>query len=429
MKNHVILGNGGAAISAVKALRSIDFDDEVTIISREGGPAYSPVLTTDYLAGSIDYQATFICDDSFYQQNKVSTLFGKNVIKIDTGIKKVSTDSGEVLKYDNLLIASGSSPVVPSMAGVNLPGVFTLYSGNDAQEIMAFLAEKETVAVIGSGLIGMQVLQALVTRGKSVVLVEMMAQILPQILNQEGARLLEERLRQKGVDIHLSETVSSIRGNGGGKKVLQLASGAQATVDAVILAVGVRPNVDFLKNSGLELNTGIIVDEYCRTSIDGVWAAGDVAEAVDPVSGQPAINATWPSAVEQGRVAGLNMAGQKASIQHNLRFNVLNLFDSTCVSIGLIGTEGTKLDEVGWQDEGNYRKLFFKDGLFVGAVLLGETEDAGIIASLIERRTLFPDLYEALRSRRVLAHSIKDYYWSTLLNTIRKGVADFGYYL
>jgi len=413
MKKHLIVGNGGAAISAARAIRAVSLDDEITIISKENCCAYSPVLITYYLGGRIGHEDMFICDESFYRRNKVNAALGIKATKVDTKLGRVYTDSNEAFNYDNLLIATGSSPIVPSIAGVNLPGVFVLRTVDDAERIISFLESKESVAIIGSGLVAMQALGALVNRGKKAILVARKHQILRMILDLQGARMLEERLYQRGIDIRLNEPVLGIGiHNKGSKKVISLTSGAELTADAVILAVGVRPNVDFLQGSGIELSGGVVVDQHCRASADGVYAAGDVAEACDPITGHYTINATWPSAIEQGRVAGLNMAGKEALILRNVRSNITTLFGFSFASLGLIKAEGMKLDEIVAEDGAVYRKLFFKEGLLVGAVLLGEIDDAGIIANLIQRHTLFPNLYEALLRRSVLSHSVNEYYWS-----------------
>jgi NAD(P)H-nitrite reductase large subunit len=415
---HLILGNGIAAISAVKALRSVNADDEITIVSREKYCAYSPVLTTYYLGGSIGRDDVFICDESFYRQNKINLVLGINPVKLDIELRKVYLDNNETLNYDDLLIATGSSSIVPSIKGGNLPGVFTLYSVDDAEKIISFLQTMERVAVIGAGFIGMQTIGALTKRGKDVLIVEMADQILPQTLDYQGAKILEERLCQEGVDIYFSETASGLYDKGGGK-VISLASGAELTADSVIIAVGVRPNVAFLRGSGLKLHKGVIVDQHCRTNADGVYAAGDAAEACDSITGYYTINATWPNAIEQGRVAGLNMAGKNASILTNTRFNVSTLFGFSCASIGLIRAEGTKLDEIVTRSGDNYRKLFFKEGLLVGAVLLGEIAEAGIIANLIQRRSLLPNLYDALSRCNVSNHPLDERYWSLLFRLDR----------
>jgi len=386
-------------------------DNEITILSKEGCLAYSPVLASYYLGGSIGYQDMFICDESFYRQNRVTLLLGRKVVKVNSLLRKVYTESGEIVEYDDLLIATGSSSILPSFKGVTLPGVFTFYTIEDAKRLNSFLETRENVAVVGAGPIGIQILGALATRGKRLFLVEMMDQVLPEILDRRGARILEERLRQQGVGIHLNETVTRIHEKDT-RRIISLSSGNELIADAVILSVGVRPNVDFLQGSGIKVSRGILIDERCRTNIDGVYAAGDVVESPDPVTGYTTMNATWPSAIEQGRVAGLNMADREISILHPLRFNALSVFGYPCLSLGLIREEGKKLEEVSSEDGGGYRKLFFRDRSLVGAVLLGETEGAGIIANLIEKRVTLSDFYEVLLGRGLFAHSVEEYYWS-----------------
>lgn len=411
MRRQLIIGNGGAAISAVKAIRSISPNDEITIISKESYLAYSPSLITYYLSGKIEFEDLFICDESFYQQNRVDIRLNRNVAKVVTKLKKVYLDRGEVLKYDNLLLATGAQPVIPPIEGLDLPGVFTLYTADDAREIVTFLEGKERVAVIGGGLVGLQTLGALSNSGKKTILVEMKDQILPQALDLQGARILEEWLRQKGVDIHLGQRVSGIYG-GDSKKVISLASGNELMTDGVILAVGFRPKVDFLQGSGIELADGVIVDQYCRANKNGVYAAGDIVQAPDPLKGgRPTINACWPNAIKQGKVAGLNMAGKKVQLLQNVRYNAFTVFGLPCVSIGLIGAVNIQLEEEVSQKETNYRKLLFNDDILVGAILIGDVGDAGVIANIIERHDLFPRLQKTLRSHRFSTYSIKDYIW------------------
>ena len=412
MKKHLIVGNGGAAISAVRAIRRINSDDEITVISKESCCAYSPVCLTYYMRGSIGREDVFICEESLYRQNKVNIVLGRKATNVDTKLRRVYTYGGEARYYDDLLIATGSSPVIPSIEGVNLPGVFVLRTIYDAERIISFLGSKESVAIIGSGLAAIQALGALINRGKKVVLAARRHQILRKILDLQGARILEERLYQEGADIRLNEPVLGIHGNDR-KKVISLASGAELTADAVILAVGAHPNVDFIKGSRIELSSGIVIDQHCRTSKEGIYAAGDVAEAYDPITSHYTINATWPNAIEQGRVAGLNMAGKEASILRNIRFNIFTLFGFSCASLGLTRADGIKPDEIVLEHGVVYRKLFFKEGLLVGAVLLGDIDDAGIIVSLIQRRSMFPKLYEVLLRRGVSSNSVTEYWWST----------------
>jgi NAD(P)H-nitrite reductase large subunit len=307
-------------------------------------------------------------------------------------------------------VATGASPVIPPIEGVNLPGIFTLYTVDSAREVLTFLKKKKRIAVIGAGLIGLQTVGALLKSGRKAFLIEMKDQILPQTLDLKGARIIEEKLRQKGVDIYLGQKISRIYGSHR-KKVIILSLGNELMTDGVILAVGIRPNVDFLQGSDIALAGGVIIDQHCRTNSNGVYAAGDVAEAPDPLrEGHPTINASWPNAIKQGKVAGLNMAGKKVHLLQNVRYNAFTLFDLPCISIGLIRSEeGIQLEEIVFQEESSYRKFLFKDGFLVGAILIGDVEDAGVIANIIERFYLFPHLQEVLQSNGVISCSMTDY--------------------
>lgn len=390
MKRHVIVGNGGAAISCIKAVRSLAVEDEITVISRESCPAYSPVLTTHYIAGTIAYQDMFLCDEAFYRRNNVNTLMGRKAVKVEPACKKVLMEDGHSVGYDDLLVATGSSPSIPPIEGVDYPGVFTLYTADEARAIGAALEGAESVAIVGAGLIGIQALTAAVARGKKATLIEIQDRILPLTLDSAGARMLEAKLRENAVEIHLNETLAKV-GDEKGKRALFLASGRQIMADLVILALGVNPNIDLMEGSGVQLSKGILIDERCRTNVEDIYAAGDVAEGVDPITGRPTVNATWPNAIEQGTVAGLNMAGKEIPCRRNLRFNTFTLFDLPCASIGFVTAEAG-LQEVVHKDGDIYRKLAFRDGFLVGAVLIGDTNEAGVLASLVERRTLFRDL-------------------------------------
>lgn len=383
MKRHVIIGNGGAAISAVLAIRSVSSEDEIVIISKEACPAYSPVLTTYYLSKSIPYEGMFLCDDRFYRRNAVQAILGKKAIRVVPTSRAVLLEDGTAVAYDDLLIATGSSPVVPPIAGVKGPGVFTLWTVEEARAIWEAAEGTETVAIIGAGLIGIQALSAMAKRGKKIIIVEMMDQIMPQALDQTGAGIVEERLRREGVDLRLGQTVQHID-DLGRRKALTLSSGEHAEADMVILAVGIKPNTDLLEGSGVKVHRGVLVDESSRTNIQGIYAAGDVAESVD-TSGESAVNATWPNAIEQGRFAGLNMAGRKARRLRRARTNISTVFGLPFASVDRVKGDPA-LHETLIHHKESYLKLIFQVDLLVGVVLVGEVDSIGILASFIERR-------------------------------------------
>ncbi len=385
MVQHLILGNGIAAISAVRAIRSISPRDRITIVSNEAYPAYSPTLITYYLKGKIGFKDLFICDKAFYRDNGVDLRLGSAITGVKTDRRKVFLDDGRFLDYDNLLIATGARPAIPPIDGARSPGVFTLYTADDAKRVVRFLKTRKHVAVIGGGLVGLQTVGALMSAGKKATLVEMKDRILPQTLNAEGAAILQEALRQGGVDVHLRQGISAIN-HGRGKITVSLKSGLEIVSEAVVLATGTRPNVEFLEGSGIGMANGIVVDEFCRTNIDHVYAAGDLAQTRDEITGGLVSNPSWPSAVKQGRTAGLNMAGKQGPIQGNIRFNAFTVAGLACVSMGSIDSVDGPPEEALYRDELVYRKLFFRNGLPVGAVLMGDVEDAGVIANMINLR-------------------------------------------
>ncbi|MFC1916717.1 NAD(P)/FAD-dependent oxidoreductase [Chloroflexota bacterium] len=409
MKKHVIVGNGGAALSCINAIRSLAVEDGITVLSMESCLAYSPVLLTHYLAGTMAYQDMFLGDKAFYQASNVTTLLGRKVVKVEPARQRVLLEDAHSVEYDDLLVATGSSPSIPPIEGVDLPGIFTLNTADDASAINAALEGAESVAVVGAGLIGMQALAAVVTRGKKAILIEIQDQIFPLTLDKVGARLLETKLRENAVEIYLNETLRKVDDEKG-RRMLFLASGRQVTADLIILALGVNPNTDLVKGSGVQLAKGILVDEHCRTNIEDIYAAGDVAESIDPITGRSMVNATWPNAIEQGMAAGFNMAGKETRCRRNLRFNTFTLFDLPCASIGYVTSEAG-LQEVAHRDGDTYRKLVFRDGILVGAVLIGDMNEAGILASLVDRQTLFPDLQQLAKSGAF------SYYARTLLRS------------
>jgi len=398
VKTHVIIGNSGAAISAVRAIRNVNREDKIILLSKEDCYAYSPVLTTYYLSGEISYEDMFFCNRNFYIEHKVKAILGKKAVGVDTDNKKIRLEEGRSLRYDSLLVATGSSSLVPPIEGAELPKVFTLWTADDAREILKVARRAKRVVVVGSGLIGMQTLKAMAERKKMIVLIETMSQIGPEVLDRDAAKIIQAKMEKRGVDVRLNERVSGILERDG-KKVLSLSSGRQVQADIVVLATGVTPNIDLLQDGGVTVSRGILVDEYARTNVEDVYAAGDVAEGFNPLTGKHMANATWTNAAKQGWTAGFNMAGMSVPYP-NLRVNISTLFDTHFASVGLLREE-KKRNEVYIERVGeNYRKLIFEGDLLVGALLIGEVEEAALLARFIERRETYLKLKYELRTQK-----------------------------
>lgn len=405
MKRHVIIGNSGAAINAVQAIRSVNHEDKIILISKEDCLAYSPVLTTYYLSGRIPYDGMFICDEAFYREHEVETILGVKAVAVDPRVRQMILADDRRVEYDNLLVATGSSTDVPDLPGCDLPGVFTLYTAEEARHLWEAMQAAERVVIVGAGLIGIQAMDALWQQGKQVTLIEVKDQLMPKVLDREGANILQAHLEKHGIEIHLEDTVDRIRGDE--KKRLFLTSGKQVEADTVVLATGVKPNVDLLEGSGIDVSKGVLVDARCRTSAEGVYAAGDVAQGPHPVTEEQQVVATWLNAVEQGRVAGLNMAGVKATYQRGVRANLITPAGLSVFTAGWV-SEATGLDVTAHEAfalrrNGRYRRLLFADNALIGAVLVGKVNEAGLLLNYIERGAMPAKLREDLQHRSAFA--------------------------
>jgi NAD(P)H-nitrite reductase large subunit len=396
LKRLVITGNGGAAISALKAIRSTSKSHRITLISDEDCPAYSPVLTTYYLAGSIPYRTMFLCNRDFYRRHGVKAILGDRVVAVEPQNQRVVLAGGDAVLYDELLVATGSTVAVPPIPGVG--ECLTLWTAAEARRLREQARHARTVAVVGAGLIGMQIADALWRRGRRIVVIEMQERVLPRVMDRDGAAIVADRLRGAGVELRLGEHVREVV-DGDGRKELLLASGDVVQAEAVVFATGVRPNAGMLDGSGVRLSPGVEVDEGGRTSVEHIFAAGDVAQGRDPVTGRWQVNATWTNAVEGGWVAGLNMAGGTASRWRSSRVNVLSPLGLPIASLGMVEPEEGGDDEVVRRNGSSYQRLVFRHGRLVGAVLVGEIETAGILSNLIDREGLLPQVEARLRQR------------------------------
>jgi NAD(P)H-nitrite reductase large subunit len=383
---YVIAGNGAAGVAAVEAVRSADRTNPVCVVAAEPGPAYSRVLLHHMVAGEIPEGNLAIRTERFYREMDVDLIAGA-IERVETSEQRVYLQDGRWLGYDRLLVATGASAWKPPVPGVDLPNVYCLWTVDDARALTALAGECRTAAVMGAGFVGIQAADALAARGVEVTLVEVAERVLPLLVDEAGAAMVHAHLREKGVSLRLGTSVASINGAVDGPRRLDLSDGSSIDVDIVVVATGARPNVKFLSDSKIEMARGVIVDSSMRTSAPNVYAAGDVTISQDLVTGKPSNCAIWPVAVEQGTVAGLNMAGRDARHPGSLRINVSSALGLSVGSVGLT-EDGDGVQGEAFQDfrRRSYRRLFFRDRHLVGAMLVGGTADLGILGSLIRMR-------------------------------------------
>ncbi len=367
----VIIGNSAAGLSALEALREFDQDSNVTIISKESIWPYSRVLLPYYLRGKTPYANLFIRDKNYFKEHD-AVCIKERVIKVDSESRQIILEGGRRLEYDRLLIASGSSPVKPPIPGLEREGIYHMWTRDDAEALMPYYEKGGKVVVIGAGFISLQAAWAALYRGLEVCIVELLPRIMPRVIDDHCAQLLTDQMEELGVEIRVDTITEKIERSADGTFILHLKGGETITADFIIVGAGVRPNIDFLKDTDIEIDRGILVNNRMETNLPGIYAAGDVAQVPSALRSETVVHALWPTAVKSGRIAGTNMAGEEAIYSGSLNMNVTQMFDTTVASMGdFIETDGmeTWIDESLPKDQ--YFKILLRGGIPVGAVAAG----------------------------------------------------------
>ena len=403
MTRHLIVGGGPAALNAIETIRDFDGGSSpITMVCDE--PAYSRMVLPYWLADRIPEQQVYTADDAYLDALKVERHIGDRVTRINPTSKAVTLQDGKTLPFDDLLIATGSSAVVPPIPGADLLGVLPLWTLGHTRAVLDAtrgLAKPE-VLFIGAGFIGFIVLNAMYKRGWKLHVVEIAGHVLPRMLDADSAGLVETWLKQKGVTLHLGTTVQSIA-DANGRKRVSLANGQTVDCDLVIVATGIRPNLDLLTESGIDHDQGILVNDRMQTNFPFIYAAGDVAQGPDLFGDQPAVHAIQPTAVDHGRIAGANMAGQTVPYPGSLLMNILDACGLQCASFGRWG-EAAEAMTIRNPDRPVYRKLLWTGDEITGAVLvgpandLGMLNDVGMIKGIMQTRTPLGPWKEFLRA-------------------------------
>jgi len=397
---YLIIGNSAGGIGAAEAIRGVDRVGTMAIVSDEPYPAYSRPLISEHLAEGRSLERMLYRPADFYEKNKIKTMFGDKVARISFSGHSLELESGRTIAWQKLLLATGGVPIVPGMEGKDLKGVFTFTTLDDAKAIDKFLKQRQgkiRAVVIGGGLVGVSATEALLKRGVEVSIVEMKDWVLNTILDEEAAALEAEALTKTGVDIITGHTVARINSSLLGEvNGVSLDDGRSMSCDMVVVAIGVTPRLDLVADNGVKTNRGIIVDRCMATSVPGVYACGDVAEAYDFVYGENRVTPVWPNAYTGGRVAGLNMAGRKAEYGGGTAMNALKYFGVNIVSAGMVTAPDDSYEVISRRGDGIYKKVIIKDGRILGMVFAGDIEKAGIIYNLMKDKVKVGTFKEAL---------------------------------
>jgi len=403
----VIIGLSAAGVSAVETLRNGDQQSDIVAIADES-LIYSRPLLSYYLATKLDMPRLLYRSSDFFERNTLTTVFTR-ASRIDLENQRVYLENGGVEPYDQLLIATGARPRFPRAIGLQKKGVFGLRRIEDVHGMFERLPGVKRAVVLGAGLVGLKAAAALRHHDVEVTILVGSEHVLSQMLDETSARVYEDIFRKNGVPIITGMKPAAILGNGEVHGV-ETADGQIFPCELVVVGKGVDPNMELVSDTRINTDYGIVVDNYCQTNVPGVFAAGDVAQAPDIIRGETWINALWPCAVEQGRIAALNMLGQETYYKGSMRMNSVQFFDLSVISAGLaVLTPGPLGARAGEHDETLedrpselvYRKVFLKDDTIVGFVQIGEVGTAGLLKILMERRLNVSHIKSELLSPRL----------------------------
>lgn len=386
---YVILGNGAAGLSAAKAIRERDKTGSVIMISNEAYPTYNRPMLTKSMVAKLDAKEILVEPEAWYQENNIHLLLEKEVTGIHTDKKEITLSDGTALKYTKLIYALGSECFVPPIPGTDKPEVVAIRRMSDIEKIEAMLDRVQNVVVIGGGVLGLEAAWELKKNRKQVVVLEAAPQIMGRQLDEGASQMLTDISRSNGIDIHAGVQIASIEGESSVTGV-KLADGREFPAELVIVSAGVRANVGAAKNAGLDINRGIVVNADMSTSDENIFACGDCAE-------YEGINyAIWPQALEQGKVAGANAAGDAltyTTVSAGLSFHGMN------TGLYAIGDSGKNPNliyrTVEFKDMGRkqYEKYYFLNNRLCGAILIGDTSKMAFVTEAVEQKKTFKEMF------------------------------------
>ena len=394
---HIVIGAGPAGVVAAEQLRKHDPSGRIALIGEEPEPPYSRMAIPYYLVKRIDEAGTYLRKDPGHFDAVGIEVIHDRISRIQGSNQNVDLESGGSRHYDRLLIATGASPITPPIPGVDLPGVFNCWTLEDARNIIKLMTPGNDVVLIGAGFIGSIILEALAASGVNLTVVETENRMVPRMMNETAGGMIRDWCINKSVNVLTSTRVQSIEP--GDPLTVSFDSGDSTSADLVISATGVASNIDFLQDSGIDVDEGVVVDEFLKTSLDNVYAAGDCAQGKDFSTGGYSVQAIQPTAVEHGKLAAQNMVhGHALGHRGQINMNVLDTLGLISSSFGMwMGVDGGDGVERVDRDRFRYMNLQFEDDCLVGASTLGITDHVGVLRGLIQSKVRLKEWKQKLQ--------------------------------
>ncbi len=416
---YVIVGAGPAGIVAAETLRKRDSECEITVIGGESEAPYSRMAIPYFIAGQVDETGTHLRHGVSHLADQEINLIQARVDKVlpaenrvilesaqapapapaqeeKVGFFKklfgggnaaspevVSESEGESIAYDKLLLATGSRPSMPPISGLDSTvGVYNCWTLDDARHISSIAKEGSNVVLMGAGFVACIIIEALLKRNVNLTLMlGGSGRMVSRMMDHTAGDMIKRWCEHRGVKMITADTVTGVSEG----PVLNRSNGDQDPVDLIVVATGVKPNIELLEGSGINIDQGILINDYFQTNIENIYAAGDIAQGLDYSTGEKEVHAIQPTAVDHARTAATNMSGGQVKYRGSLNMNVLDAAGLITNSFGAWkGVEGG--DTASALDEENYRylKLEFDDEYLVGAINVGRTDHVGVLRGLIQ---------------------------------------------
>ena len=365
----------------------MDSSGVISIISNEDYHFYKRSKIINLISASCSEDDLFLKSKKVYDDNNIKFIYD-DVIKVIPGKKQILLKSGSNLKYDYLLIASGGSPIMIPLKGVDLEGVNTLYQLDDAKKVGEQVSNAKHVVIIGGGSIAMKAVRNFKKIGLNISIIEKASHLWPIGFDRKVARIVEKKIKENGVHIYLNEEIVEFKGEEKKLTSVHLKSGKELPADIAVITIGMRPNIEFLLDSGIKVDKGVLVDMNMKTNNPNIFAAGDVAQIYDPLYDCPKLHPTWGNAKKQGKIAAVNMTGGDVKYKGTISIQSIKVFGFTAIAVGITHSK-KNFDEISWVsfEKELCRKFILKEGHLVGALILGKN---------IDKKLLKPRLKEAV---------------------------------
>lgn len=383
---YVILGNGVAGVSGAETIRQMDAEGHITMIGDETFDPYCRPMISLVLEGAIEPEKLPIRTSDFYDALRISPVLGERVTSIDVDRKSVSVQSGNTIPFDRLLIATGADPRPIKARGLHLRNIFFMRTESHVRQMLEILPGAKRALVLGGGLVGFKAAYGLLRRGIKVTMLIRSGYPLSMQVDEDAGRMILEELVAHGLEVKVKAHVVGFEGQEAVEKA-HLSDGTVVPCDMVVIGKGVLPSLSFVPRDRIEVDLGILVDSHLETSAPGIFAAGDVAESIDIARKARWVNAIWPEAVTQGRIAGMNMAGRPVAYKGSLSRNVIRIFDLAVMTGGVVNPPiDARFEVLAARDARlkTYRKLVFSYNRLVGMILVNAIEQGGVLLSLIQ---------------------------------------------